>query len=347
MERVLKNRFLVEEKLGESPFRISYKAKDLSTGNPLVLKVFRRSPGSEKKIEQILAKLRILQNLQDSVFPRTEDVDYGWEGFYVLREYVEGETLQERLARGARVTDQAILQWTDKLAAGLQKVHAQGLIHAAIHLQNVVFTKNGDIKLVDFMVDSHLRENPVQGVRLLERDPFFLSPEEILGEPPTPGSDVYKLGVLLYRLWTGRFPFEEGNAYQVGLAILKENAKAPSDINGHIAPTPSQMIVRSLAKSPWERFRTVTDLAESIRTGVVPKSRPSRDLPAETEALLQQLARPEKPNGTPASSIRIPSPTTSTGKKSPSVVGRILWSALSFAIGIVAAYFFYRFLFLG
>ena len=342
MEKLIKNRFLVEQKLGEGPYRLTYKAKDTVTGNPLVVKVFRRSPSAERKLDGILGKMRTLQGMHHPVLPRYEEGDFGWQGFYTIREYVVGESLKEKMARGERLAETQILHWTAQLSEVLELVHERGILHGAIHLSNVFVRKDGSPKLVDFVVDPMLCEGTGHRVKMIERDPHFLSPEEILGEPPSPVSDIYRMGVLLYRLWTGRYPFENGSAYHVALSVLRRTPLPPSEVNAQVPATASQAILRALSQHPEDRFIRVADFAAALQTGVSSRTRVALDLPPETEGLLQQLAKTEVRDRKNLPTMKkVPSHVSHAGNFR---IQKVIWVVFSAAVALGAAYFFYRFI---
>ena len=153
--------------------------------------------------------------------------DYGEEEGrpYMVLEYLPGGTLAERLPEGAALQDDETRSVATDVAAGLAHAHEHGVIHRDLKPGNVLFDAEGRAKVTDFGIahvvgsDTLTEEGTVLGTAA------YISPEQVAGGPATPATDVYAFGVLLYRLLSGRFPFESGNAME--LARMHRDIEPP------------------------------------------------------------------------------------------------------------------------
>jgi serine/threonine-protein kinase len=195
----------------------------------------------------------------------------------IVMEYVPGETLAERLARGRPSGDEARSIAT-QLARALVHAHAAGIIHRDLKPANVKFTPDGRVKVLDFglarvadvphdatpdtttVVDDLARSRP--GV--LAGTPAYMAPEQLLGRPADQRSDIYGLGVLLFQLLTGRLPFEAGDMFTLALAVTSSSAPRVSDIEPGAPADLDAIIARAMAKEPAARYQSAAELLQDL-----------------------------------------------------------------------------------
>jgi serine/threonine-protein kinase len=172
---------------------------------------------------------------------------------YMALEYLPGGSLEERLTEGRPVPDQEAASIVADLASGLAHAHAQGLVHRDLKPANVLFDAEGRAKIADFGIarlvgaDTLTEDGTVMGTA------GYISPEQASGETATPASDVYSFGVILFRLLTGRLPFEGDSALEVA-AMHREVEPPPIEWLRPDAPAPLATIATAaLAKEPRRR----------------------------------------------------------------------------------------------
>jgi serine/threonine-protein kinase len=169
---------------------------------------------------------------------------------YMALEYLPGGTLEDRLTPGRPIPDAEAASIATDLAAGLAHAHAQGLVHRDLKPANVLFDAEGRAKIADFGIarlagaDTFTEDGTVMGTA------GYISPEQAAGEPATPASDVYSFGVILFRLLTGRLPFEGESALEV--AAMHRNVDAPAIdlIRPSAPPLLATIATAALAKDP-------------------------------------------------------------------------------------------------
>jgi serine/threonine-protein kinase len=181
--------------------------------------------------------------------------DYGLaEGrrFMVL-EYLPGGSLENRLAAGQPLADDDTRRIADEVAAGLAHAHARAVVHRDLKPSNILFDAEGRAKIADFGIARAAGETGLTEAGTILGTAAYISPEQAAGRPATPASDVYSFGVILFRMLTGRLPFESPDA--LALAAMHRDLPAPSvsELRPDAPPLLESVTAAALAKSPADR----------------------------------------------------------------------------------------------
>lgn len=182
---------------------------------------------------------------------------------YVVMEYVVGETLAERLGRG-RLANAELKRLGMAVAGALAAVHRHGLVHRDIKPQNILFTRDGEPKLIDFGLAERVQEEArtahVVGTLL------YCSPEQagVLTRPVDGRSDLYSLGATLFEAAVGRPPFESSDPAELVRQHATLSPPALSDLVEGVSPAFSAIVAKLLAKDPDDRFQSAASLAEAF-----------------------------------------------------------------------------------
>ncbi|MGW2682389.1 protein kinase domain-containing protein [Streptomyces sp. NPDC001414] len=202
-----------------------------------------------------------------SVFDTGEEDLDGSTMPYIVMEYVEGRPLGSVLdadvaQHGAMPADKALKITADVLAA-LEISHEMGLVHRDIKPGNVMMTKRGVVKVMDFGIARAMQSGVTSMTQtgMVVGTPQYLSPEQALGRGVDARSDLYSVGIMLFQLVTGRLPFDADSPLAIAYAHVQEQPVAPSSVNRALPPAVDALIARALKKNPNERFPT----AESMR----------------------------------------------------------------------------------
>jgi len=194
-------------------------------------------------------------------------IDHGVEGGspWIVYEYVPGPSLRDRLQDKGRMPVSEGLRAVHQVAEALSIAHQKGILHRDIKPENILEASPGHYKLTDFGIAKWSSEGAVKTqADLILGTPAYLAPEQILGKPPGPHSDLYSLGVVLFELLTGQQPYQ-GNSQAV---LLKNHLEAPipvpSMVEPGLPPSVDRLVQRALAKVPADRFLLASDLIEAI-----------------------------------------------------------------------------------
>ena len=259
--------YQIEAELGGGSFGTVFRARDLTLDREVALKVLR--PGSPIPAAALLAEARAAAALNHPNVCAIHAVDSSLGAPMIVMEYVAGRPLSGFLMKGPLARQQAA-GLCRQVALGMAAAHAQGVVHGDLKPANILVTPDGTVKIADFGM---ARRSPssAQGEKTVLWDPgpaggisgtpAYMAPEQARGEPATPASDVFSLGVMLYELVTGGRARAEGNLLESLHRIEGE------DLTRHLAGTPepfADVLRQALAVAPAQRRITMTQIAERL-----------------------------------------------------------------------------------
>ncbi|MEV7519176.1 protein kinase [Streptomyces sp. NPDC091371] len=270
-----RGRYQLRDLLGEGGMAAVYLAHDTALDRQVAIKTLHTELGREQSFRerfrreaQAVAKLSHTNIV--SVFDTGEDEFEGSLMPYIVMEYVEGQplgsVLQADIAQyGAMPADKALKVTADVLAA-LDTSHEMGLVHRDIKPGNVMMTKRGVVKVMDFGIARAMQSGVTSMTQtgMVVGTPQYLSPEQALGRAVDARSDLYSVGIMLFQLLTGRLPFEADSPLAIAYAHVQEEPVAPSSINRSVTPAMDALVARALKKNPNERFHTAAAMADEI-----------------------------------------------------------------------------------
>ncbi|MEU3692098.1 protein kinase domain-containing protein [Streptomyces narbonensis] len=258
-------RYQLRDLLGEGGMASVYLAYDSALDRQVAIKTLHTELGREQSFRerfrreaQAVAKLSHTNIV--SVFDTGEDTLDGAVMPYIVMEYVEGQPLGSVLAAdiqqyGAMPADKALKVTADVLAA-LEVSHEMGLVHRDIKPGNVMQTKRGVVKVMDFGIARAMQSGVTSMTQtgMVVGTPQYLSPEQALGRAVDARSDLYSVGIMLFQLLTGRLPFDADSPLAIAYAHVQEEPVAPSTVNRAVTPAMDALVARALRKNPNERF---------------------------------------------------------------------------------------------
>lgn len=203
---------------------------------------------------------------------------------FLVMEFLEGETLAQRIATGPLQIREAV-HIAAQVASGLAEAHARGVIHRDVKPSNIILTNQGFAKIVDFGLARVLAADTTGLTKGVTGTINYMSPEQALGKPLDPRTDVWSLGVVLLEMLTARSPFQRENVTASLFAIINE---PPGQIPDFIPPELKKIIYRSLSKDPAGRYtdcRSMLDDLETFRSSYISSKEGSVDPNAPTMTL--------------------------------------------------------------
>ena len=265
-------RYRIERVIGKGGMGTVYACRHVVVGKAFAMKVLR--PGVERS-EEVLTRFIREAKTANAIRSRhiAETSDFGQlpsGSFYVVMELLEGEDLT-RAMRSGRLGAPALAYIFVQIAETLGLAHAQGIVHRDLKPDNVfLVSEAGDplfVKLLDFGIakvlhaggDLHLTETGV-----ILGTPYYMSPEQARAEHVDHRTDIYSLGVMMYRAFTGRLPFAGDSAMGVLTQHLHQAPELPSRISGVPAPL-ERVILRCMEKQPFARFQSMHEVAAALR----------------------------------------------------------------------------------
>lgn len=283
--------------IGRGGMGVVWRARDETLGEDVALKflpdVVRWDPGA---FEDLKVETRRARQLTHPNIVRIHDFVEDGSGAAISMELVDGRTLTDvRLEKAAKVLDPAeITPWLPQLGAALDYAHTQArVVHRDLKPTNVLLTRDGVVKVTDFGVARGLADSVTRVSMMAAGTLVYMSPQQAMGEEPSPADDIYALGATLYEMLTGKPPFHTGD---VRLQLFQRKPdpiaarRAALAVAGVAIPaTWEKVIAACLAKEAEARPRTAGEVAAALTSvAVVEKWRPRR--PTRREWMLGSLA---------------------------------------------------------
>ena len=253
-----------------------YKATDTRLDRTVAIKVLLddRSASPERKA-RFEREAKAISQLNHPHICTLYDVGSQDGVDYLVMEFIEGETLAERLKKGALPLDKA-LEYGIQIAGGLDKAHHAGIVHRDLKPANVMLTKPG-VKLLDFGLakiltgelgpetsDAPTKERDLTKDRAIIGTLQYMAPEQLEGRKADPRADIFGLGNILYEMVTGQRAFAGANQASLIAAILTTEPPRVSELQASSPPLLDHLIRKCLAKDPDERWRSAADLAGEL-----------------------------------------------------------------------------------
>ena len=260
-------RFELVEELGIGSFGHVFRAHDTELARTVAIKV-QRSPARPHALERerFLREARSAAQLEHPHIVSLYETGETEEGVaYLVTEYIEGQSLQERLRGGPLQQDEAVRLVT-RIAMALDAAHEHGVIHRDVKPSNIMLDRQGQPHVMDFgLAKRDVGETTVTPEGALMGTPAYMSPEIARGDAHTVDArcDVYSLGVVLYELLTGERPFH-GIRRMLVMQVLEDEPRPPRRLNDKIARDLETICLKAMEKSPARRYASARKLAEDL-----------------------------------------------------------------------------------
>jgi serine/threonine-protein kinase len=220
------------------------------------------------------------------------------EGEVLVLEYVEGETLAERLRRAGPLPVSEALRIFEQALLGVEHIHRMGVVHRDLKPSNIFITSDERVKLMDFGVAKLTDTTEAWAQGAMVGTLLYISPEQINGRETDFRSDVYTMGISLFETLTGRLPFERRSDYALMHAHVQETPPRPKQYHRRIPPALEFVMLKAIEKRPERRFQSAAEFRVALlKLGLIERrhraSRPAttRASAADTDAAPQAPAR--------------------------------------------------------
>src|ERR687885_2251021 len=180
--------------------------------------------------------------------------------YYIAMEYLPGGTLKDRILREGALPARAAALVTLRIAEALKVAHERGVIHRDIKPHNILITESGDVKVTDFGIARAADATTISHPGDILGSAKYISPEQAMGEPVGPASDLYSLGVVLYEMLTGRVPFEADSRSGVPIKHVDERPRPLREVNPDVPEAMEALVMRLLAERPEDRYGSAAEL---------------------------------------------------------------------------------------
>jgi serine/threonine protein kinase len=264
---VLNNRYRVIKKLATGGMAYVYLGHDMTLDRTIAIKILKQGLSRDKAFrDQFHQEAKAAANLSHPNIVTIHDFGYDAHKLFIIMEYVRGLDLKTYLHRQPNLTLKDALELVIQACDGIGYAHRAGIIHCDIKPHNMLVTHDQKLKVTDFGIAravSAMQTDQPQSV--VWGSPHYFSPEQAAGYDPTPSSDVYSLGVVLFEAMTGVLPFESGDNSELARMHIDEPPPRPRSLNPSVPNQLEQIILKVLSKDPSSRYRTAEQMAIHLR----------------------------------------------------------------------------------
>jgi serine/threonine-protein kinase len=283
--RLLGGRYELDGVVGRGGMAEVYRARDIRLDRVVAIKTLRADLARDQ-----IFQARFRREAQSAaslnhpsivaVYDTGEDMATGVPVPYIVMEYVDGRTVRDLLQEGHRLLPERSLEIIDGVLRALDYSHQAGIVHRDIKPGNVMVTRNGDVKVMDFGIAramSDAQATMTQTAQVIGTAQY-LSPEQARGERVDSRSDLYSTGCLLYELLCGRPPFTGDSPVAIAYQHVRENPVPPSRVDPDVPAWADAIVLKAMAKAPADRYQTAADMRADLQRAAsgMPVAAPTR-----------------------------------------------------------------------
>lgn len=265
---LFRDRYRIEWPLGKGGMGTVYRAFDLQEGRVVALKILHGATEVENvSFSRFQREVRILRRLDHPLIPQISDAGLHDGKMFLVTELIEGDSLREIIARRAPFDPDEISRIGSFIAEGIQVAHENGVIHRDIKPHNVMMTREGDVRLLDFGIARDVTggAKSITETGTLIGTPEYMSPEQFQGEKVDARTDIYSLGVVLFQMATAQLPFAAETPISLGIKHVSEQPVPPRSITPEVPVWLNSVILKCLEKRREDRYPTAGDLADDLK----------------------------------------------------------------------------------
>lgn len=270
-------RYEVERELGRGAMGVVYLGKDPKIARTVAIKTLSYQAFDEGELQDLKARFfreaeaagRLSHPDIVTVYDVGEEADLA----FIAMDYAHGRPLSEFCKPGRLLPVATVLDITARVADALDYAHGQKIIHRDIKPGNIIYNpKNGDLKITDFGIakisdDSRTRTGSVMG------SPLYMSPEQLKGQKVSGASDIYSLGVTLFKLLSGETPYQSDTLANLTYQILNKRPRSLREFNPDLPNGVIRLVNKSIQREPGKRFASAGAMAEALRRLAVREAR--------------------------------------------------------------------------
>ena len=267
VERVLAGRYHLLRLIGQGGMADVYLAEDQILKRTVAVKILRSSlTGDPIYITRFHREASAAAALSHPNIVAIYDVGEEDELYYIVMEYVRGQTLKNLLYKRGALHHVEAIDIMKQVVAGTADAHHHGIIHRDLKPQNILVTDSGTVKIADFGIASISSLSQVTETDTVMGSLHYLAPEIARGEKATAQSDIYALGIVFYELLRGEVPFNGESPVNIALKHMRDEIPSVRDFNPSIPQSVENIIIKATAKNVKDRYASADDMLEDLET---------------------------------------------------------------------------------
>jgi eukaryotic-like serine/threonine-protein kinase len=276
-DSILNERYKLLQRVGSGGMATVFQAEDLVLRRLVAIKLLHPGlTGDDTFLRRFQQEAHAAANLSHPNIVTVHDIgvaesDTGSARYFIVMEYVPGRVLKQLIREHVAETGEPVpiaraLELAIQIAAGIGYAHRAGLVHCDVKPQNVIVTPDDRVKVADFGIARAMSQASTSAANRLWGTPHYMAPEQAAGEPATPASDVYAIGVILFEMLTGHLPFDAETLPALALKHMQEPPPPISQFNPLVPVQLERIVNKLLSKEPASRYRTAGQLERILRS---------------------------------------------------------------------------------
>jgi len=283
-------RFQLEERIGTGGMSTVYRAYDPTLERWVAIKLMHRDISTDPdQLERFRREARAVARLSHPHLVTVIDAGEDEGSPYIVFEYVEGETLKDRIRRMGRLPVPEAVAYAIEIGRALSCAHSHRLVHRDVKPQNVLIDYEGRAKVTDFGIARSLELDGLTAAGRVLGTTDYVSPEQALGHQVTEQSDIYSLGICLYEMLTGEVPFKADTQVAVAMQHVRERLPDVQRIRPEISAALASVIERATAKDVANRYSTADEMVHDLEHVLAIEAARAGETSGEATQVLQSL----------------------------------------------------------
>jgi eukaryotic-like serine/threonine-protein kinase len=285
------DRFRLEEKVGSGGMSSVYRAFDPTLERHVAIKLMHRDISNDAdQLERFRREARAVAQLNHPHVVTVIDAGEDDGAPYIVFEYVEGETLKERIRRVGRLPVAEAVAYAVEIGRALECAHSHMLVHRDVKPQNVLIDPDGRAKVTDFGIARSLEAQGLTAPGRVLGTTDYVSPEQALGHDVTAQSDIYSLGIVLYEMLTGEAPFKADTQVAIAMKHVREPLPDVQRRRPEISAALAAVVERATAKETRNRYATVAEMTHDLEEVLAIEAARSGEATGEATTVLRSLS---------------------------------------------------------
>ena len=278
-KNVVANRYEVVQHIGQGGMADVFLAIDTILNRHVAIKILRSDQSTDAiSILRFEREAQAATSLAHPNLVEIYDVGEYKNHHYIVMEYVAGKTLKKVIRDRAPLLNLEAVDTMKQLTSAVAEAHKRGIIHRDIKPQNVIVKSDGSLKILDFGIATAKGSAQLTQANNVMGSVHYLAPELAKGEPASPQSDIYALGIVFYEMLTGDVPFKADQAVQIALQHMREPMPSVRKANPNVPQSVENIIIRATAKNPKLRYQSCDEMLKDLEKCMLPEHQNDKPL---------------------------------------------------------------------